>query len=251
MEDQEYLVHARQIVEEAQKEGVLLRLLGSVAFHLHSPTYKSFQKKANRHFTDLDFAAYFRHNRGIRSLFERLGFTENRETAVVYARSRLLFDDPTSDLYVDVFFDKLDFCHPIPWKGRLEVDPLTLPLAELLLEKMQIMEINEKDVIDTLMLVREHPIGQTDDDEINARRVAELCAKDWGLWRTATMNLQKLTDLRNHYDWLTDQDREIIDQRIGQILNVIEETRKSISWKVRSVVGDRVQWYQDVSEVTQ
>ncbi len=251
MEDHEYLIQAERIVEEAEREGVLLRLLGSVAFHLHSPKYKSFQEEAGRHFTDLDFAAYFKHNQGIRSMFERLGFVENRETAVVYARSRLLFDDPTSDLYVDVFFGKLDFCHPIPWKGRLEVDSLTLPLAELLLEKMQIVEINEKDVIDTFMLLREHPVGVTDEDEINAQRVCELCAGDWGLWRTTTMNLRKVADLRQRYAWLSERDRIVIGERIEELLGAIERKPKSLAWRLRDVVGDRVQWYQNVSEVSQ
>ena len=96
--------------------------------------------------------------------------------------------------------DRLDFCHPIPWKGRLEVDSPTLPLAELMLEKMQIVKINEKDIIDSVMLLREHELADDDDDHINARRIAELGAGEWGLWRTTTMNLEKVRDFLPHFD---------------------------------------------------
>jgi hypothetical protein len=249
MEQQEFIDYAYQIVEEAKQRGATLRLLGAVAFHIHCPEYKDYQAKANRLFTDLDFAAYFKHNRAIRDLFEHLGFEEDREVAIVYARRRLVFNDLKSTLHFDVFFDKLDFCHPIPWAGRLEVDSLTIPLAELLLEKMQIFHLNEKDVIDTLMLLREHPIDQEDSERINVKRIARMCAQDWGLWRTVTMNLRKVSDLSEKYDWLPKGDRSVVQERITQLLTAIDQEPKSAAWKARNLIGDRVQWYKDVSEV--
>ncbi|MFH1185623.1 MAG: hypothetical protein V1755_11400 [Chloroflexota bacterium] len=251
MEQQEFLDHAYRIVEEGQERGAALRLLGAVAFHLHCPKYQSFQEKAGRPFTDLDFAAYFKHNEQIRDLFASMNFWEDREVAVVYARQRLVFNDPNSTLHVDVFFDKLDFCHPIPWAGRLEVDTPTIPLAEMLLEKMQIVKLNAKDVIDTLMLLREHALDEGDADTINVRRVARLCAQDWGLWRTFTMNLPRIMELSQGYGWLGAEDRAVIGERIDQLLAILEKEPKSTSWIARSLVGDRVQWYKDVHEVNQ
>jgi hypothetical protein len=251
MEQQEFLDYAYRIVEEGQQRGATLRLLGAVAFHVHCPVHRSFQAKAGRAFTDLDFAAYFKHYEAIRSVFNTLGFWEDREVAVVYARQRLVFNDPNSTLHVDIFFDKLDFCHPIPWAGRLEVDTPTIPLAEMLLEKMQIVKLNEKDVIDTLMLIREHTLDSSDSDTINAIRIARLCAQDWGLWRTLTTNLPKVMDLSGDYAWLDMDDRAVIQQRIDQLLAVISQEPKSLAWKARSLVGDRVQWYKDVHEVNQ
>jgi hypothetical protein len=251
MEQQEFINNAHQIVDEAQKQGAMLRLLGAVAFNIHCPTYNSFQEKANRHFTDLDFAAYFNHNDPIRKVFERLGFTEDREVAVVYARQRLVFDNMKSGLHIDIFFDKLDFCHPIPWARRLEVDSPTIPLAELLLEKMQIIQLNEKDVIDTLMLVREHPINNGDQETINSARIASMCSKDWGLWRTITMNLRKVKDLSQNYNWLAADDRKQIVGRIDELLQIIDKEPKSAAWNLRSKLGDRVKWYKEVHEINQ
>jgi hypothetical protein len=251
MEDREFKEFAIQLVDEAGRQGALLRLLGAVAFSMHCPTFGDFQEKADRHFTDLDFAAYYAHAGPIRKTFEKLGFIEDRETAVVYARSRLIFADPKTLLHVDVFFDKLDFCHPIPWAGRLEVDRPTIPLAELLLEKMQIVQLNKKDVVDTIMLVREHPMDAGDEGTINAERIAHMCARDWGLWRTITMNLRKVVELGRGYDWLPAEDRIVVEERIAGLLSTIDAEPKNTGWRLRSKVGDRVKWYNEVSEVQQ
>ena len=251
MDHHEFLEYAHRIVEEGEQRGALLRLLGAVAFYLHCPKYGSIQAKANRFFTDLDFAAYFQHHETIRTLFASLRFQEDREVAVVYARQRLVFDHVDVPLHVDVFFDKLDFCHPIPWAGRLEKDTPTIPLAELLLEKMQIMALNEKDVIDTLMLLREHRLADEDGEAINCTQIANLCAKDWGLWRTVTMNLEKVSRLAGSYPWLDPDGCMVIQERVGQLLGVINGRPKNAAWKLRDAVGDRVRWYKEVHEISQ
>jgi hypothetical protein len=251
MNDQEFIVYANNIVSEAERQGAIVRLLGAVAFHIHCPKYGYFQEQAQRHFTDLDFAAYFSHNDAIRKSFSKLGFVEDREVAVVFARQRLIFNMPDTDLHVDIFFDKLDFCHPIPWSGRLEVDSPTIPLAELLLEKMQIVEINPKDIIDTIMLLREHALDNGDQDTVNAKRIATMCAKDWGLWRTVTMNLNKTLEISEGYNWLHEPDRAVVHERIRQLLTTIDAEPKPTAWNIRNKIGDRVKWYKDVHEVVQ
>jgi len=251
MDDHEFISYANNIVAEAQKRGAVIRLLGAVAFNIHCPTYGHFQQEAKRHFTDLDFAAYFSHNAAIRQAFTKLGFEEDREVAVVFARERMIYNMPGTELHVDIFFDKLNFCHPIPWAGRLEVDSPTIPLAELLLEKMQIVQINPKDIIDTIMLLREHPLDQSDHETINASRIAAMCAKDWGLWRTVTMNLKKTIDISKEYSWLPEADRNVVIDKVDQLLSIIDAQPKSSSWSIRNKIGDRVKWYKEVHEVMQ
>jgi hypothetical protein len=249
MEDNEFIRYANNIVDEGNKRGVLLRLLGSVAFFIHCPVYGHFQEKAHRNFTDLDFASYYPHVKQIRNILETMGFEENRETAFAYARSRLIYNHPNTGLHIDVFIDKLDFCHSIPWEGRLEIDNPTIPLAELLLEKMQIVRLNEKDVVDTIMLVREHSIGNIDQEIINAERISKMCSKDWGLWRTITMNLKKVDENISGYHWLSPEDQEIVHSRITDVQRMIDAAPKSLKWEVRSKIGDKVKWYNDIGEV--
>jgi hypothetical protein len=248
MDDKEFIKYANDIVNEGNKRGVLLRLLGSVAFSIHCPVYGYLQEKAHRNFTDLDFAAYYPHIKNIRIILEKMGFEEDREVAVVYARTRLIYNHPNSGLHIDVFIDKLDFCHQIPWAGRLEVDNPTIPLAELLLEKMQIVKLNEKDVIDTIMLICEHSIGNSDLEIINIELISTMCSKDWGLWRTITMNLNKVDENLTGYDWLSAEDRDIVHSRITEVLKLIDAAPKSLKWNVRSKIGDKVKWYNDSSE---
>jgi hypothetical protein len=250
MQHQQYLDYAKKIVNDTQKDGAILRLLGSVAFYLHCPKYGYFQEIAGRNFTDLDFAAYFEHNDKIRKTLDKLGFIEDRETAVVYARSRLVYDEPQVGLHLDVFFDKLDFCHPIYWKNRLEIDNLTIPLAELLLEKMQIIQINEKDIVDTIMLFREHEVNKSDEETINEDLIANLLLKDWGFWRTVTMNLEKVRHLAKTFEWLEPHDLAVVDARIKQLQHTIDSTPKSFQWKLRNKIGNRIKWYKDVQEVS-
>jgi hypothetical protein len=137
----------------------------------------------------------------------------------------------------------------IRWEGRLEVDSPTIPLTELLLEKMQIVKINEKDVIDTIMLLLEHPLGEQDQETINIKRAAELCANDWGLWRTTTMNLDKVKQLAHNYPQLSPEQKARVETQVNEILARLQKEPKPLAWRLRDRVGDRVKWYKEVDEV--
>jgi hypothetical protein len=239
----------KRIIEASNKAGLMLRVIGSLAFQMHCPKYGYIQAAMGRAYTDIDFAGYRKQAKEIRVLMAGLGYQEDQEVFIVSEGDRAIFNQPQNGLHVDVFYDKLDFCHPISWEGRLEVDTPTIPLAEMLLEKMQIVKINEKDVIDTIMLLLEHELGNADKETINARHVAELCAKDWGLWRTTTMNLDKVQQLANHYEQLSDENKKRVTAQVGDLLKRIEAEPKSMAWRLRARVGDRVKWYKEVDEV--
>jgi hypothetical protein len=239
----------KRIIEASNKAGLMLRVIGSLAFQMHCPKYGYIQAAMGRAYTDIDFAGYRKQAKEIRVLMAGLGYQEDQEVFIVSEGDRAIFNQPQNGLHVDVFYDKLDFCHPISWEGRLEVDTPTIPLAEMLLEKMQIVKINEKDVIDTIMLLLEHELGNMDKEMINARHIAELCAKDWGLWRTTTMNLDKVQQLANHYEQLNDENKKRVTAQVGDLLKRIEAEPKSMAWRLRARVGDRVKWYKEVDEV--
>lgn len=240
----------RRIVEAGNAAGVTLRLLGSLAFQFHCPAFGFLQEKMGRAYTDIDFAGYGREAKNVRALMAGLGYGEDKEVWVVSEGGRAIFNNTSLDLHVDLFYEKLDFCHVIPWAGRLEQDSPTIPLAELLLEKMQIVQINEKDVIDTIMLLLEHPLGESDRETINMKRVAKLCSEEWGLWRTATMNLNKVRQLAAGYPQLSDKQKADVAVQVEGAIAHIEAAPKSMAWRMRARVGDRVKWYKDVDEVS-
>lgn len=239
----------RRIINASEDSGVLLRVIGSLAFQMHCPQFGYLQAALGRAYTDIDFAAYSRQSKQIQDLMAALGYTENREVYIASEGERAIYDQANIGLHVDIFYEKLDFCHTIYWKDRLEVDAPTIPLTELLLEKMQIVQINEKDVIDTIMLLLEHAVGDTDTETINIQRAAALCANDWGLWRTTTMNLDKVKQLAHGYSQLSTDQKAKVESQVNGILARLEQEPKPLAWRLRARVGDRVKWYKDVDEV--
>lgn len=239
----------KRIIRASNDAGILLRVIGSLAFQMHCPKFGYLQAAMGRAYTDIDFAAYRSQTKQIQELLTSLGYSESREVFIVSEGDRAIFDRPDVGLHVDVFYDKLDFCHVIRWEGRLEVDAPTIPLAELLLEKMQIVQINEKDIIDTIMLLLEHSVGDSDNETIGVSRIAMLCASDWGLWRTTTMNLDKVRLLAQDYAQLTGEQKERVSTQVDAVLARIEQEPKTLAWRLRARVGDRVKWYKDVDEV--
>lgn len=234
---------------QPENEHMIMRLIGALAFRTHCPQFGYIQDSLGRVFTDIDFASYQDNFKDILRLLTELGYEEDKMVTRLFSEFRLLFHDPLYGRHIDIFFDKLDFSHVIPLKGRLEAEQLTLPLAELLLEKMQIAQINEKDLIDTIMLLREHPIGQSDDETINCQVVCGLLANDWGFWRTVTGNLKLTHEYLDRYDQLSAEDKKVVRQRIDELQRRIDETQKSARWRLRAKVGERVKWYKDVEEL--
>ncbi len=249
---QDFYAERGRILEalgQPENREIIARLIGALAFRTHCPQYGYIQDALGREFTDIDFVSYSRCFQGLQRLFAELGYRENKMVTQLFGESRLIFDDPVYGRHIDVFFDKLEFCHVIPLRGRLEVDSPTIPLAELLLEKMQIVRLNEKDLIDSIMLLREHPVGDEDHETINARVIAALTARDWGLWRTVTGNLRFVADYLPRYPQLSEEDRQVVAQRIAQLLERIAAEPKSTRWKLRGLIGERVRWYKNVEEL--
>jgi hypothetical protein len=239
-----------RLVAAANAEGVALRLLGALAFAKRCPRHAHLQETLKRVYTDIDFAAYGSQVKQVRALLAREGFVEDELMYVESEGSRMVLNHPATGLHLDVFLDKLEFCHTVPWKRRLEIHDMTIPLAEMLLQKMQIVQINEKDIIDTIMLLLEHELTE-EDSGINIALVATVCAKDWGWWRTLTMNLEKVKQMGASYTALSGHEGRRVAEQVDAALARIEREPKSVTWRVRAKIGDRKKWYRDVGELAE
>ncbi len=237
---------ARRIAGEAEKKNVPLRLLGGVAIKLRAP--EGLDPAFEREYADLDWIAPKGKSAEVQRFFESLGYVPQTRFNAIYGRERLLYFDEEHDRQVDVLVGTFKMSHEIPLGKRLSLEPLTIPLAELLLTKLQIIELNEKDVRDALAILHDHPVDESDGDAINAAHVAKLCASDWGLWRTFTANLEALRGHLDRYD-LPAESKERISERIGLLLERIEGEPKSFGWKMRAKIGDRKRWYELPEEV--
>ncbi len=238
-----------QALDRPENRELSMRLIGALAFRTHCPTFGRLQDALGRVFTDIDFGAYSRDFAAIQRFLSESGYHEDKMVTRLFGEGRLLFHDPVNGRHIDVFLDRLDFCHLIPFKDRLEADRPTLPLAELLLEKMQIVRLNEKDLIDAIVLLREHPIGEVDDETINASVIARLAGVNWGLWRTLTGNLHLVAESLDGYPQLGPEDRSLVRNRLWALEARVESQPKSRRWKLRAALGERIKWYKDVEEL--
>jgi hypothetical protein len=214
---------------------------------LHAP---ELPPSLSREYKDLDFAVPKKGAGDTEKLLRDAGYEPHVSFNAMHARERQLYFDDYHGRQVDVFVDSFRMCHQIPLAGRLNGSDRTVPLAELLLTKLQIIELNEKDVRDTVLLLYGHPVDEHDDDAVNAAQIARLCANDWGLWRTITANLERCRSHVGDYE-LDESDHDRIDTRFGELLGRIEEEPKSRGWKLRAKVGERKRWYELPEEVSQ
>ena len=71
---------------------------------------------------------------------------------------------------------------------------------------------------------------------------------DWGFYYTFTTNLKRVAEYIQEFPSISEEQGKIISTRISDLLAMIEDTPKSLKWKIRAKVGTRKIWYQEVSE---
>jgi hypothetical protein len=229
----------------ASQAGVPLRLLGGVAVRLKAP---EIPPSLARDYKDIDFAVTKKGSGAADRLLRNAGYEPNVAFNAMHARERGLYYDDANGRQVDLFIHAFRMCHEIPLGDRLEVETQTVPLAELMLTKLQIIEVNEKDIRDTVLLFHGHPIADHDDGAVNGAHIAALCADDWGLWRTITANLERCRGHVGDYD-LPAEDRTRIEASFDELLERIEAEPKSRGWRRRAKTGDKKRWYELPEEV--
>ena len=237
---------AERVAEEAEREDVAIRLLGGVAIKVRAQD--GLQPAFERDYADLDWITPKGKSSRTQKFFESLGYAPQTRFNALYGRERLLFFDEEHDRQVDVLVGTFRMSHEIPFGKRMTLEPVTVPLAELLLTKLQIIELNEKDVRDALALLHDHPVGEEDGESVNGAHIAGLCSSDWGLWRTFTANLEALEGHLKRYE-LGEEGKERITERIKALQERIEEEPKTFGWKMRAKIGDRKRWYELPEEV--
>ena len=262
VKDQAMLDDARRIVEEATQNGIHLKLLGAIAIRLNSSNHSDLflrlsRLNAEHKFTDIDFAAYSKQRGQVMRLLQELGFAVNQHALMMHGNSRMIFENSQKGYAIDVFFDRLRFSHDVefgrgPHEGRLGLHPLTMPPADLVLEKLQIHEINEKDLKDLVLLFAANSIGSNDGESvINGKYIASILSNDWEFWHEAKLNLEKLQKSLAIY---VDEKRvdpgvgTTVRSRLEELIKLIVEEPKSKEWQKRSKAGPQKRWWRDVEE---
>ncbi|MEM1517496.1 MAG: hypothetical protein QXI27_00450 [Nitrososphaerota archaeon] len=262
--DEEIISEATGIVKKAEEKGIILRILGALAIRMHSEKLKELHKRlsrlgenTDRSFTDIDLVGYSSQRAEIRNLMEKeLSFSISKQFLFLYGKERLIYYHPSNLYHVDIFFDKLNFSHTIPFgkkgSGRLELDNPTITPTDLLLEKLQIHQINEKDIKDLIILIRGHELGDDDNNKINLQYISKLLGDDWGFWMDATENLKKTMNYAEKYfeeSLITEGDLRDVLEKCSKILDLLENCPKTKNWEKRAKKGIKEKYWQDVEEL--
>jgi hypothetical protein len=245
----EILSEMQRLVTAAQIEQIHLRLIGGVAIRYHSPS--ATHRELRRDYPDLDFVVYKRERRKLERFFDRMGYIPDRTFNLLNGDRRQIFYDSRGGRRVDIFVGDFEMCHKLPMRDdRLRTHPVTVPLTELFLSKTQIVDLNHKDALDLIALLLDNEVGSEGDGVINLRRITRMCLKDWGLYKTLTINLSRLEHVvSDATPGLTDAEARIVLERIDTIRLALDRAAKPLLWKVRNRVGTRIRWYAEVEEV--
>ncbi|HOG46416.1 MAG TPA: hypothetical protein PLJ35_04920 [Anaerolineae bacterium] len=236
----------RRVVERGEAAGVRLRLLGGVAIALISPRGASHAQLA-REYADIDCVGLHRDARQISDLFAALGYEHDQRFNALHGYKRLIFYDEQGR-HADIFLDRFEMCHTLDLKGRLLDGYLTLPAVDLLITKLQIVQLNDKDLRDILALLLDHEIEATEGSgKIDAAYLAGLTSADWGLHTTLSDNLARARDEWPNY--LNEAEGQVVAARIEALLVAMERAPKTLAWRLRARIGRRVEWYELPDEV--
>lgn len=235
-------VEVKRIIDTAHDRGVQLRVIGGLAVKLHSPSAS--HRSLARTYGDIDLVGYKKQRLEISKTLEDLNYVPNARFNALHGFRRLLFVHPKEIFDIDVFLDVFPMCHELNFVGRLELDSYTIPLPDLILSKLQVIELNEKDVRDTLALLYDHEIGESKDpDVLDVGYITSVCGNDWGWYKTITTNLDTVLKLSDKF-LESDEMKEITKNRLNQLKDAIESAPKSTKWKLRAKIGERVRWYE-------
>ena len=246
--DAEAFGQSVEVVTKANDEGVPLKLLGGQAVRLLCPMYPH-RARVDQ---DMDFASVSSAKRQVIEFLDGLGFQGDSRFNTLHGDRQMYFRTPDGKVSVDVIVDRLNMCHVLDFHDRIGRMPHTLDLTDLLLSKLQIVELNRKDVHDLFHLLSAYEVREGDEPgTIGLDRVCTIVGEDWGWWRTATGTLDTLQQVGTgeHRDLVPEARKYDPLEQAAKIREYADSCRKSLKWKLRAKVGDRVQWYVEPEEV--
>jgi hypothetical protein len=236
-----------RLIRAANEKGIHLRAIGGLAVETHNKTKHPLFK---REFADLDFCIPLKQRRAFEAFMPEVGYTPHKQFNILNGDQRQIYYHEPTEMKVDIFVGHFEMCHKIPLEERLAADPVTIPLAELLFSKAQIVELNRKDALDLTSILLNNQTGDNDNETINLNILAQLGSADWGLYKTTSINLDKVERmLVDNEIALGADERSLVIQRIDDIRRAFAEMPKPVAWQLRDRVGTRIKWYMEVEEV--
>ena len=241
-----FLSEGKRLTEAATKQGIHLRVMGPLALHYYFPEqielYAKLERLGDRYFTDIDYAAYGKERKKMMDFMAEMGYECDLQTMMISGKTRHIYYGGNVPM-IDVFYDKLNYCHEVSYDGRLDLDPWSVSLADILLQKLQIWEINHKDLVDIEYLFTVADFGEDDTKKVNVGYIARRFADDWGFWYTATTNLDRVKEHVGNVEILSDDQKAKITRIADEVRARIDQEPKTKKWEKRAKKGTSKIWY--------
>lgn len=244
LSDTESLREAQEIVELAEKKGATLRLIGGLAirFHCHGP-----HSSHLRSYHDVDMFGLTKQLKVIYSVLGDFGYAPNVFYNTKTGGTRLQFTNRRNGEHIDIFLDKFRMDYTIDFRKRLNLDEVTIPVTDLLLTKLQIVRITEKDVKDIISILEDHETDSENPKEaLEFNYISRLCSRNWGLEKTVLENINKIRILIERNELLSPNDTEAFGEKLSHLQEVIRNGRKTVGWRLRGLIGTRMKWYSPI-----
>jgi hypothetical protein len=253
---EDMIVETKRIIDAARGQGITLRLVGGLAVRFHCKTLDF----CERDHGDIDLVGHRRDANRIASLFVELGFAENMHVRMATDGRQLQFARECrhgdewaryrqhEDDHVDVFLDTFKMDHAVDLTDRLDREGYTITVSDVLLTKLQMTNLNEKDERDIFTLLQDLELGTAEDPgAIDVPYIARLCARDWGLFHDVESNLAFLRQRLDAYA-LKPGERDRVQAKLARLEEAIEAEPKSSAWHLRAKIGTRRPWHDTVEE---
>jgi len=233
---------ARRLIDRAGDRGIVLRLLGGLAIQMLTPELPPRTRSGQ----DLDFGSIRSSRKALTEMLAEEGYVGDRNFNALYGDKQLYFTHAETGLAIDVMIDRLHMCHTVEFAERATVMPYTLSPTDLLLSKLQIVELNAKDLNDILRLLVSFAVEDSDDPEaVDLRVIRALVGDDWGWWKTISLNLERIrAALADGTVAVPDGGRRDPGEAVQSLSAALEQAPKSRRWKLRDRVGERKRWYE-------
>ncbi len=246
MIEQDARLEVKRIITNGEASGFRLRALGGLAVSLTCPSAAA-HPRLQRTYADIDLVGLARQGPHLGAFFTQLGYMPDQRFNALHGLTRLLFYNPGDGGHIDVFLDRFQMCHTLDLRQRLLEGYLTLALADLLITKLQIVEMNEKDMQDCLAILLDHELGPEAPDNLDQNYMASLTSRDWCLFTTLSDNLEKVK--QHTVDFLYSEEVYTVAVRVDRLLQAMQAAPKSLGWRARARIGRRLEWYDLPDEV--
>ncbi len=243
------MTEALDMINTAAEQGITVRLLGGMAVRVLCPDYPP---RPSAGLQDIDLASVTSSRKALQNFLIEQGHQPDKNFNALYGHKQLYFISAVSGRPIDVLIDKLAMCHELDFRQRISRMPHTLDPLDVLLSKLQIVKLNDKDVRDIVYLLAAYPVRDgAEQGTISLELFRPIVGDDWGWWRTVTMNLAKVRALIGESADLVPSAASYDPADQAQaLIAAAEDAPKSRRWKLRARVGDRVRWYQEPEEST-